>query len=117
MAQFKFALWLAYWYLQAHLFEFQWDQGNSTKSLAKHGVPIEEVESVFTLKLAIPIGRQVSPTVTEERLCLVGPSQQGRMLSVVFTLREGHVRPISSRIANLKERRLYEQIRKTIQTL
>ena len=77
----------------------------------------EEIESIFTLKLAVPVGRQISPVVNEERLCLVGPSQEGRILSVVFTLRDGHVRPISSRIANRKERKLYEEIRKTIQTL
>lgn len=117
MAQFTFILWLAYWYLQAEGFEFQWDQGNSTKSVIKHGITTEEVESVLTLKLAVPIGRQVSPTVDEERLCLVGPSQKGQMLSIVFTLRDGRVRPISSRIANRKERRLYEEIRKTIQRL
>ena len=117
MAQFQFILWLAYWYLQTEIFEFQWDQGNSTKSLAKHGVPTEEVESIFTLKLAVPIGRQVSPEVDEERLCVVGPSQEGRMLSVVFTLRDGRVRPISARIAKRKERKLYEEIRKTVQKL
>ena len=52
MAKFQFLLWVAYWYLQTEVFEFQWDQGNSTKSLIKHGVTIEEVESVFNLKLA-----------------------------------------------------------------
>lgn len=114
MAKFQFLLWVAYWYLQTEVFEFQWDQGNSTKSLIKHGVTIEEVESVFNLKLAALIGRQVSPMVDEERLCLVGPSQEGRMLSIAFTLREGHVRPISSRFANRKERKLYEEIRKTV---
>ncbi|MBI4209382.1 MAG: BrnT family toxin [Deltaproteobacteria bacterium] len=117
MAQFQFILWLAYWYLQTATFEFQWDKGNSTKSIAKHGVSIEEVESIFSLKLAVPIGRQISPTVSEERLCVVGPSQGGRILSVVFSLREGRVRPISSRIASRKERSLYEKVRKTIEEL
>ncbi len=117
MAQFQFVLWLAYWYLQTEIFEFQWDGGNSTKSAAKHGVPMEEVESVFFLKLGVPVGRQVSPEVDEERLCLVGPSEQGRLLSIVFTLRSGHVRPISSRIASRKERKLYEEVRKVIKNL
>lgn len=117
MAQFQFILWLAYWYLQTELFEFQWDAGNSTKSLVKHGVATEHVESVFSLKLAVPLGRQILPKVHEERLCLVGPAQDGRLLSVVFTLREGRVRPISSRLASRKERRLYEEIRKTLKEL
>lgn len=115
MGQFQFILWLAYWYLQSTGFEFEWDSGNSTKSAQKHGVGSEEVESVFELKLAAPLGRQKSPVVEEERLCIVGPSSQGRLLSVVFTLRDGRVRPISARPANKKEQKLYEEVRKATQ--
>ena len=115
MGQFKFILWLAYWYLQTDKFEFEWDSGNLTKSHKKHGVSTEDVESLFELKLAATIGRQSSPEVEEERLCAVGPSTDGRMISVVFTLRDGRVRPISSRIANRKEKKLYEEIRKATQ--
>lgn len=117
MAQFKFILWLAFWYFQAESFEFEWDIGNFTKSVVKHGVPCQEVESVFELKLGVPFGRQVTPYTEEERLCVVGPSSSGRMISVVFVLREGRVRPISSRVANLKERKLYEEIRKTLKNI
>ncbi len=117
MGQFKFILWLAYWYLQNEFFEFEWDSGNSTKSLSKHGVPAEEVESVFELKLAVPLGRQVSPPAEEERLCVVGPSNDGRMISIVFTLRDGKVRPISSRMANRKEKKAYEEIRKALKNV
>lgn len=62
MAQLQFILWLAYWYVQADLLEFEWDRGNATKSTAKHGVTTEEVESLFSLKLAVPLGRQIAPT-------------------------------------------------------
>lgn len=115
MAQFKFILWLAYWYLQSEDFSFEWDSGNSTKSVVKHGVKQSEVESLFILKMGVPLGRQISPDVEEERLCIVGPTDMGRMVSVVFTLREGKVRPISSRAASRKERVLYEEIRKTLE--
>ena len=117
MGQFSFALWLAYWYIQNELFEFQWDRGNSTKSKSKHGLTAEEVESVFYLKQAVPLGRQVSPAVAEERLCVVGPTFTGKMISVVFTIRDGRVRPISSRVASRKERRLYDQVRQTLEKL
>ena len=76
-----------------------------------------EVEVLFTLKLGVPIGHQIQPEVEEERLCIVGPTDTGRMLSVVFTLREGKVRPISSRTASRKERLLYEKIRKTLEAI
>ena len=117
MAQFKFILWLAYWYLQSDLFEFEWDRGNLNKSLNKHDVSPDEIESVFELKLAVPLGRQESPPVDEERLNLVGPSSDGRMISVVFTLRDGRVRPISGRDASRKERKLYEEVRKAFEKL
>jgi uncharacterized DUF497 family protein len=117
MGQFQFILWLAYWYLQEEMFHFEWDHANSTKSRSKHGVDIEEVEALFTLRLGVPLGRQVSPEVDEERLCITGPSINDRMVSVVFTLREGKVRPISARPASRKERRLYETIRKTLERI
>lgn len=117
IVHFKFALWLAYWYLQNELFEFEWDTGNLTKSSRKHGVPPEEVESVFDLRTAVPLGRQITPEVEEERLCVVGTLMNGRLISVVFTLRDGRVRPISSRTASAKERKLYEEVRKTLEGL
>ncbi|MBT4762734.1 MAG: BrnT family toxin [Bdellovibrionaceae bacterium] len=117
MARFKFVIWLAYWYIQNELFEFEWDRGNHKKSQEKHGVSPEEVESVFDMKLGVPLGQQISPAVDEERLCIVGPNSEGRMLSVVFTLRDGRVRPVSARNASRKERRLYEEVRKTLENL
>jgi uncharacterized DUF497 family protein len=117
MGQFKFEIWLAYWYLQNESFDFQWDSGNFSKSVSKHGVEADEVESVFTLRMAVPIGRQIGPLVDEERLCVVGPSQNGKFLSIVFTLRGGKVRPISSRPANKKEKNIYEEVRKTLERI
>lgn len=115
MGQFRFVAWLLLWYIQKDAFEFEWDDGNSQKSATKHGIESGEVESVFELRLASPMGEQVSPPVHEERLCLVGPGTRGRLLSVVFTLREGKVRPISSRKANRREKVKYEEIRKVIE--
>ena len=53
---------------------------------------------------------QISPAVNEQRLGVVGPTLSGKLLQVAFTLREGRVRPISSRPANPKERKQYEEI-------
>ena len=88
-----------------------------TKSSNKHGISCDEVESIFSLKMAFPIGRQINPEVDEERLCVVGLAITGKFISVVFTLRDGRVRPISSRIASKKERRLYEEVRKALEGL
>ncbi len=117
MAHFKFILWLAYWYQQAESFVFEWDSGNAQKNTKKHNVNQKEIESVFQVKMTIPLGRQITPIVDEERLCIVGPTDAGRMLSVVFTLRDGRVRPISGRTTSRKERGLYEEISKAIKNL
>lgn len=117
MARFRFMVWLAYWYSKTTTFEFEWDEGNLSKSLKKHGVGYDEVEDVFKNKLAIPLGRQESPHVDEERYCIVGPGREGKMFSIVFTLRGEKIRPISGRLASRKERRMYEVISKKISTL
>ena len=112
MGQFEFIAWLYYWLAQAQDAEFEWDKGNAVKNVVKHGVTAIEVESVFQLSLGIPLGRQVSPPVEEERLCIVGPAITGKLVSVVFTIRSGRIRPISARAASRKERKLYETLRK-----
>jgi uncharacterized DUF497 family protein len=109
MAQWEFVEWLLFWILETSHFEFEWDKGNSTKSLTKHGISSDEIEAVFRSSLALPLGVQTSPIVPEQRLGIVGPTLGGRLLQVAFVLREGRVRPISARPANLKEKRKYEE--------
>lgn len=108
MAKFKFVEWLLLWLQETSHFEFSWDEGNRTKSSTKHAVTTAEAEEVFLGGQAAPMGVQVSPKAPEERLGIVGPTASGRILHVVFTLREGKVRPISARPAHRKEREFYE---------
>ena len=114
MAKFRFVEWLLNWLLETPEFQFEWDAGNRSKSSAKHGVSTDEVESVFRVGLAVPLGVQVQPKVNEERLGLVGPTTTGKMLAIAFTLRDGKVRPISARAAQKKEKEAYEQILRKI---
>ena len=108
MAKFRFVQWLLDWLKTTKHFRFEWDSGNTFKSSAKHSVSPEETEQVIRNGKAQPLGVQVSPSHSEERLGVVGPTDPGRMLQVVFTLRGGRVRPISARPAKRKERKLYE---------
>lgn len=108
MAKFKFVEWLLLWLQESSHFEFDWDDGNRTKSAKKHSVRTEEAEEVFTTGQAAPLGVQVAPPVHEERLGIVGTTAAGRILHLVFTLRDGKIRPISVRPAHKKERELYE---------
>jgi hypothetical protein len=114
MAQWDFVEWLLFWILETSHFEFEWDKGNSSKSLLKHKISIEEVEAVFRAGTALPLGIQISPLVNEQRLGLVGPTLNGKFLQIAFVLREGRVRVISARPAHQKERRKYEEILRKI---
>ena len=114
MAQWKFVEWLLIWLLETSHFEFEWDQGNKTKSALKHGILTDEAEEVFKSGLALPLGVQTHPPAGEQRLGIVGPTFLGRLLQVAFVLREGRVRIISARPAHRKERREYEEILRKI---
>lgn len=102
MAQWIFVEWLLFWILETSHFEFEWDTGNLTKNSKKHGISTEEVEAVFRSGLALPLELQISPPVNEQRLGLVGPTINGKLLQIAFTLREGRVRVISARLAQKK---------------
>ena len=109
MAKFKFVEWLLLWLQETTHYEFDWDEGNRTKSSTKHAVAPAEAEEIFLLGQAAPLGVQISPKVSEERYGIVGATVGGRILHVVFTMREGKVRPISARPAHKKERKSYEK--------
>ena len=109
MAKFRFVEWLLLWLRETAHLEFEWDESNRTKSSTKHAVTTTETEEVFLAGQAAPPGVQVSPAVPEERLGIVGPTSTGRLLQVVFTIREGKARPISSRPASREERKFHEE--------
>ncbi len=109
-----FVEWLLAWLLETTVFGFEWDAGNRTKSRTKHDVSVEEVESVFRVKRAIPLGIQVSPPVPEQRCGVIGPTAQGRVLQIAFVFRHGCVRVISARPAHRKERAQYDTVARQI---
>lgn len=114
MAQWKFVEWLLIWLLETVHFEFEWDEGNRTKSESKHGILIDQAEEVFKSGMALPLGVQIEPPVAEQRLGVVGPTFSGQLLQVAFVIREGRVRIISARPAHRKERKEYEEILRKI---
>lgn len=109
MAHWEFVEWLMFWILETSHYEFEWDKGNQTKNKEKHGILTEDIEAVFRSGAALPLGIQISPVANEQRLGIVGPTLNGKLLQIAFTLREGRVRPISARAAHLKERKQYEE--------
>lgn len=89
------------------LTRFEWDKGNVDKSLKKHGVTANESEEVF-LDEKVLLVEDIKHSQKEERSIAIGKTFKGKLLFVVFTLRERKIRIVSARAANIKERRRYE---------
>lgn len=86
---------------------FNWDEGNKDKNFLKHGIADELSEQVF--KNVGFLSEDPKHSVREPRLNLIGMTNEGLVLFIVFTIRHNKIRVISSRSANKKERREYEE--------
>jgi len=87
---------------------FVWDQGNERKNLARHGVTAQEIEEVFFDPEKKLLEDELH-SGTENRYILLGQTKRGRLLFVVFVIRDRRIRAISARDLNKKERPLYEE--------
>lgn len=83
---------------------FDWDEGNKYKSEEKHKISIKEAEEVFESDPFITIKTGITP---EERYQLFGQTKSGKLISVIFTLRNNKIRVISARPQSQKERNFY----------
>jgi uncharacterized DUF497 family protein len=91
----------------------EWDAGNRAKCEG-HGVSRAEIESMF--HGAPTYSPDVAHSDHERRYIAVGPTEAGRSIFVVFTLRERGgetlVRPISARYMHEKEIRRHDDQRR-----
>jgi uncharacterized protein len=89
---------------------FDWDDGNSSKSLDKHGVSQQEAEQVFVDPRVLVFVDEMH-SGEEQRFHAYGKTALRRRLQVSFTLRQNEtlIRVISSRNMSRKERARYEQ--------
>lgn len=89
---------------------FQWDLGNSGKSVERHGVTRSEAEEAFFNRPVVVVDDS-RHSVNERRFALHGVTNEDRSLTVIFTIRGALVRVISARDMSRKERREYEKAR------
>lgn len=92
---------------------FDWDEGNARKG-EKHGVTQAEAEQVF-INLPLVITPDERHSHQEKRYRAFGSTNDGRLLTVIFTMRADNtkIRIISARNMHRKERRDYEEKIKT----
>jgi hypothetical protein len=87
---------------------FQWDERNSSKNWARHGISQTEAEQIFVNRPVVVIG-DVAHSGTEARYFSFGRTDGERLLTVVFTVRGQLLRVISARPMSRRERRGYAQ--------
>ena len=85
---------------------FQWDSANTDKIWHRHQVTPAECEELFFNRPLI-VGMNEKHSSEEERLYALGQSDSGRLIFVVFTVRERLIRVISARDMSRKEKRVY----------
>ncbi len=88
---------------------FQWDEGNADKNWNRHRVNRNECEEVFFNEplIAAPDAEHSS---SELRYYLLGRTNAGRRLFIVFTIRSGLIRVISARDMSRREEREYASV-------
>ena len=87
---------------------FDWDEGNKQKNWEKHQVNYTECEEVFFNKPLL-IDDDTNHSFQERRYYVLGRTDLGRTLFLVFTVRNNKIRVISARDQSKKERKIYEQ--------
>jgi len=89
---------------------FEWDEGNRNKNWIKHSVEIKEIEELFNNKPIVLFDDKKHSNI-EKRFGLLGKTNEGRLLSVVFAIRKEKIRVITARNMSRAERRVYEEVK------
>lgn len=88
---------------------FEWDASNEMKNWEKHAVRKLECEQVFFNKPLL-LHEDKKHSQKENRMYVLGQTNEKRKLFIVFTIRDKQIRVISARSMNKKERALYEKV-------
>lgn len=86
---------------------FEWDKNKARGNQKKHQVSFTEAATLFRDPLAV-IFDDEEHSNSESREIIIGHSEQGKLLLVSFTERNGLIRIISARKATPLERQEYE---------
>lgn len=86
--------------------EVRFDSAKAEANLKKHGISFAEAETVLFDPMALT--REDDDAEGEARFVTVGLGALGRVLTLVWTQRENHIRLISARQATRNERKAYE---------
>ncbi len=85
---------------------FEWDERNLRHIRRHRGVTQELVEEAVNDPMAVHFGSSIVDG--EERFHLIGATEDGRLLTVIYELREEAIRVIAAYWASAEERSAYE---------
>jgi len=85
---------------------YQWNRDKAAANLRKHGIDFADAVSVFSDDLAITIPDE---RFDEKRFITIGADAFGRVLVVVYMMRDDEIRIICARKATRQERQQYEE--------
>jgi uncharacterized protein len=88
---------------------FRWDPNKAASNVSSHKVTFEAGKEVLTGKGPTLFKDDDREDYGEIRQEVVGFDEQGRLLIVVISQRDDHIRIISVRKANKAERKRYEK--------
>ena len=95
----------------SHIDSFDWDAGNRVKNVIGHAVSNKESEEAI-FNRPVFFFEDEKHSLVEQRFLALGRSNVGRLLTIVFTVRESKIRVISARDMHKKERLVYENLQK-----
>ena len=87
---------------------FEWDDDKATRNLRTHDVGFDEAATAFNDPARVELLDE-SHSDEEPRYAIIGFSNAGRLLFVIFTMRHNVTRLISARKANKKHQSIYEK--------
>jgi len=90
---------------------FDWDEWNTEKIWEKHQVSHAECEQIF-FNQPVVAGEDIAHSQEEARYYVLGETDAGRGLFLVFTIRDELIRVITARNMSRKERRIYQDVEK-----
>jgi uncharacterized protein len=90
---------------------FIWDKANAEKNWLKHSVTPYECEQIF-FSIPLIVTDDEKHSQEEDRYYALGKTNKDRWLFIVFTIRRNHIRVISARNMNKKERQVYNNYEK-----
>jgi uncharacterized DUF497 family protein len=85
---------------------FEWNYDKNIANIAKHGIAFKDAIKAFSDVNSFEHRSQGSHP--EQRCVLVGRAE-GRLIAVIYTVRQGRIRIISARAARREERKRWNE--------